>query len=83
MPKSTTSKSLFLSHEFPFARLSRIAGLAHLAKSQDVLDGIAREIIEIARQTCLSRQQELCQKASELLLSPPGLLGAARGWNVL
>jgi tetratricopeptide (TPR) repeat protein len=79
MPKSTNAKSLFLKDDSSFGGLSRIAG-ALLITSQNALDCLAREINEIARRARVSRQWELCNKASSAVLSMPvsqGLRGVA------
>jgi hypothetical protein len=86
MPNSTTAKSLLLKGGSSFAALSEIAGALHLVSSQDALDCVGREIIEVARRARLSRQMELCNKASRLLLGMPvssGLRSAAQYYNSL
>jgi len=71
MPKSTTTKSLFLKDESSFGGLSKITGALHLINSQNALDCLAREINEIARRARVSRQSELCRKASAAVLHLP------------
>jgi tetratricopeptide (TPR) repeat protein len=71
MPKSTTIKSLFLKDESSFGGLSGIAGALHLVTSQNALDCLAREINEIARRARITRQWELCSRASSAVLSLP------------
>jgi len=75
MPKSTTIKSLFLNDESSFAELSKIAGALHLVNSQSALDRVAREIIEIARRSRVSRDIELCNRASGVVLALPASKG--------
>jgi tetratricopeptide (TPR) repeat protein len=75
MHKSTITKSLFLKGESSFAVLSEIAGALHLVNSQNALDCVARQIIEVARRARVSRDMELCGEASALLLSLPASQG--------
>jgi tetratricopeptide (TPR) repeat protein len=80
MPKSTTTKSLFLKDESSFGGLSKITGALELVNSQNTLDSLAREINEIARRARVSRQKELCSKASAAVLGlqvSKGLRGVA------
>src|SRR5215467_11292156 len=71
MHKSAVTNSLFLNDESSLGELSKIAGALNLVRSQGALDDIAHQIIEIARRARLSRQPELCHRASRLLLSLP------------
>jgi tetratricopeptide (TPR) repeat protein len=75
MPKSTTTKSLFLNDESSFVGLSKIVGALHLVNSQNALDTVEREIIEIARRARVSRDTELCSRASKVVLALPASNG--------
>jgi tetratricopeptide (TPR) repeat protein len=71
MPKSTASKSLLPQDESLLAGLCGITDVLRLANSQNALDRTARRIIEIARQARVSRDMELCSRASSAVLALP------------
>jgi hypothetical protein len=71
MPKSATAKGAMLNNESLLAGLSRITAAVQLVNSQEALDSAAREIIEIARRARVSREMELCNRASSAVLALP------------
>jgi tetratricopeptide (TPR) repeat protein len=71
MHRSTTIKSLFLKDESSFCGLSKIAGALHLVNSQNALDCLANELNHIARRARISRETELCSRASAAVLCLP------------
>lgn len=71
MHSNTIIKSLFLNREPSFLGLPEILHALNRVRSQDALDRIGREVIEIAHHARYSRDSELCSEASNLLKSLP------------